>query len=138
MQCYKDRWVTQESQLSFQPDEKADLETRNPTGALGAAPPHLTSCLWVGNPHPPTRQGSGISVWSSSPGFRRCFPENEEFSSNIQSKLAVSLAPWMILQYAAHTLSLLDRRKGRHNIPLALGNANFFPPPFFFAFFVIL
>lgn len=43
----------------------------------------------------------------------------------------MSLAPWMILQYAAHTLSLLDRRKRRHNIPLALGNANFIPPPFF-------
>lgn len=42
------------------------------------------------------------------------------------------LGSWLILQYAAHTLSLLDRRKGRHNIPLALCDANFFPPPFFF------
>lgn len=92
---------TEGSQQPFtaQKEPNSKLEIQQAPGLQNSQPCQSSSPLIAFTPHPQQKKALSLSPFQA---FVIGFQKSRD-SSSIYSKLVVSLAPWMILQSAAHT-----------------------------------
>lgn len=138
VQCYKDRWVSQGSQLSFTARWKGRSGNWKPSRPPGSGTPTPAKVSMGGKPSPTyTTEGNSGSVWSSSPGVKCCLPENQEL---LPASTTSWRCPWLLADFAiccSHSQpSWQEKRETQHSSCSVW--CQLLPSSFLFSFFVIL